>query len=113
LPKDIVSIELIPALFRKSIKITHIHKGLPSMLIYWSLEESSETIVRKMNEIGFMEQIEQAITDDNRKARQRAFDENRRFKKRGRISKIILLLIFMSWFVASLCVVLYKELFSS
>lgn len=113
LPKDIVSIELLGGIFRKHIKITHIHKGLPSMLIYWSLEESSQSIVRKINEIGFMEQIEQATTDDNRKAWERAFDENRRFKKRGRISKIILLLIFGSWFMSSLCVILYKELFPS
>jgi hypothetical protein len=67
LPKDIVSIELISGIFRKHIKITHIHKGMPSMLIYWSLEESSESIVRKINEIGLMEQIANAITDDNRK----------------------------------------------
>jgi hypothetical protein len=113
LPKDIVSIELIPALFRKSIKITHIHKDMPSILIYWSLEESSESIVRKIKEIGLMEQIEHAATDDNRKARERAFHENRSFKKRGRISKIILLLIFGTWFVASLSIILYKWLFPS
>jgi hypothetical protein len=113
LPKDIVSIELIPALFRKSIKITHIHKDMPSILIYWSLEESSESIVRKIKEIGLMEQIEHAATDDNRKARERAFHENRSFKKRGRISKIILLLIFGTWFVASLSIILFKWLFPS
>jgi hypothetical protein len=76
------------------------------------LEESSESIVRKINEIGLMEQIAHAITDDNRKARQRAFDENRRFKKRGRISKIILILIFGSWSVAFLSVILYKWFFN-
>lgn len=112
LPKDIVSIELISGIFRKHIKITHIHKGMPSMLIYWSLEESSESIVRKINEIGLMEQIAHAITDDNRKAKERAFHENRRFKKRERISKIILILIFGSWFTAFLSVILYKWLFN-
>lgn len=112
LPKDIVSIELYPTLFTKSIKITHIHKGFPSLLIYRSLEESSESIVRKINEIGFMEQIEHAITDDNRFDRERAFHENRRFKKRGRIYKIILILIFGSWTVAALSIILYKWLFN-